>query len=254
MAHSLDETYFEVSTQAPSCSPRCTPHEDSEEAVRYERRRVAQELMSLDKRCDSSSALVGGAIHTRTASGIDRPLSDSLERSRRSPSINSQTSTQQDSSSSGTMGRQSGASSTTTSSWCQSIAKFWSMHISITIDDGAYRDHLGVYEFCPVQDTADLNSARKNILGLSSHIAGLRYDRSSHCTTISIAACIKSTFHVWLFCSWSTFERSFHQCRTSNNTYRSISILEVTTGSYEGQGILRRLGSAIDHVLERFGE
>jgi hypothetical protein len=97
------------------------PHVDSEEAVQLERHRIARELDSiqyLDISRQSSEApstiFSYASLRSRNAS-LQEPANS----------------------------HESLRSSTSTPHWYDSITRFWNTHISITIEEGAHRDHLG---------------------------------------------------------------------------------------------------------------
>jgi hypothetical protein len=103
-------------------------HVDSEEFVKFERRRVARELEpihcleSLRKSSKARSTIPRENLRRYDASPNDtRSQPDASEFSRRST-----------------------RSFLKRPHWYDFIAKFWNTHISITIDEGAHRDHLGM--------------------------------------------------------------------------------------------------------------
>jgi hypothetical protein len=125
--------------------PNREPHVDSEEAVQYERRRVSRELntihphesgkRSLEALHDSESQT---SLRSRIAAGTA-----SHEHLRRQSSAASDPSILADVQGSSEGGGRTARLSIRESHWHDPITKFWSTNISITIDEGAHRDHLG---------------------------------------------------------------------------------------------------------------
>jgi hypothetical protein len=97
------------------------PHVDSEEAVQHERHRIARELDPIQYLEISRQS--SEAPPTTLSDASLRLCNDSLQEP-----VNS---------------HESLRSSTSTPHWYDSITGFWNTHISITIDEGAHRDHLG---------------------------------------------------------------------------------------------------------------
>jgi hypothetical protein len=97
------------------------PHVDSEEAVQHERHRIARELNPIQYL----------EISRQSSEAPPTTLSDASLRSRNASlqePVNS---------------HESLRSSKSTPHWYDSITGFWNTHISITIEEGAHRDHLG---------------------------------------------------------------------------------------------------------------
>jgi uncharacterized membrane protein YidH (DUF202 family) len=131
------------------------PHVDSEEAVQYERRRVSRELEPMYSQDASrqNSEAPHASLRSRNASMYS--ASTSHERLRNRNSDVSDADTVPDAHDS------EGAARSTRSSihvphWYDPITKFWRSHVSITIDDGAHRDHLGANTAIYSQDSTDL--------------------------------------------------------------------------------------------------
>jgi hypothetical protein len=132
--------------ELPYASTHREPHVDSEEAVQFERRGVSRELDTIDplgSGKQSSEAPQDSKSHTSLRSRIASATA-SQEHLRRQSSAASDPSTQPDVQNYSLGGR------TTRSSirewhWHDPITKFWNTNISITIDEGAHRDHLGTF-------------------------------------------------------------------------------------------------------------
>jgi hypothetical protein len=126
------------------------PHIDSEEAVQYERRRVSRELEPIypnESSRQSSEAPQTGPSHASLRSR-NTSLQDSAasrERLRRHSSATSGASTQLDVPGASQDGARSSRTSTRVPHWQNPITRFWNTHISITIEEGAHRDHLGIF-------------------------------------------------------------------------------------------------------------
>jgi hypothetical protein len=130
------------------------PYPDSEEAVRYERRRLSKELEPMHgervaKPSPSSPAEAHAtppcaSLRSRNTS-VHSSTDDSREDLRRHASTISGASTQADTVGGRDHGTESLRSDRRPSHWYDPVAKFWTTHISLTIDDGAHRDHLGTF-------------------------------------------------------------------------------------------------------------
>jgi hypothetical protein len=131
------------------------PHVDSEEAVRYERRRVSQELEHV-RYFDISSGSPVEITYTnddspsyaslrslRSHNAASRSQTVSQEHLRCHNSVISGSSTQPGTQGASETGGQSIRPSMRTSHWYDPTISFWTTHVSITIEDGAHRDHLG---------------------------------------------------------------------------------------------------------------
>jgi uncharacterized membrane protein YidH (DUF202 family) len=121
-------------------------HVDSEEATQYERRRISRELEPIDRHRSpnqSSERLPNSESYTslRSRNASLQSAHASQEHLRRQAST---TSTQPDfQNSSEAEGSHSIVPSIRVLRWHDSITNFWNAHISITIDEGSPRDHLG---------------------------------------------------------------------------------------------------------------
>jgi hypothetical protein len=121
------------------------PHPDSEAAVRYERQRFSQELGFVRgerdaTRNDAHATPSLASLRSRnTLSGSS--TYDSEEDLRRHNSHISGPSTHLDVHDDG----DDGAGIDGTQQWYDAVASFWTAHISLSIDEGAHRDHLGTF-------------------------------------------------------------------------------------------------------------
>jgi hypothetical protein len=121
------------------------PHIDSEEAVQYERRRVSRELHPIYP-SDSSRQSVeephasqsNASLRSRNASLYTASTADERLWSR---ALGLDDADAAPDTSEGAA--RSTRSSVRVPQWHDLFTKFWSTHISITIDEGAHRDHLG---------------------------------------------------------------------------------------------------------------
>jgi hypothetical protein len=146
---------LELPSAALNAPTHREPHVDSEEAVRYERRRVSQELEYVHHRVVSGGSLEeiaytnGGSPSSaslrslRSRNAASRSQKVSQEHLRRHNSIISGSSTQPGTQDASESGGQSIGPSVRTSHWYDPATSFWTTHVSITIEDGAHRDHLG---------------------------------------------------------------------------------------------------------------
>lgn len=126
-------------------STRREPHVDSEEAVQFERRRVSRELEPIhhhdfarERAEELDTARASGSLRSRNASS---PSPDALREHLRRQG--SDTSTQPDVPGASIIGARSTRSLAQVPHWYDPVAKFWRTHVSLTIEEGAHRDHLG---------------------------------------------------------------------------------------------------------------
>ncbi|KAF9699464.1 hypothetical protein EKO04_002257 [Ascochyta lentis] len=116
-------------------------HPDSEEAVQIERKRVAQELQPFEYHGLSiatphvSSEHLDASIRARQTSNRNSTASNAPLQDRES--LESYATTQPDVPC-------STSSSLREKHWYSSVVKFWTTHVSLTIDEGAHRDHLAL--------------------------------------------------------------------------------------------------------------
>jgi hypothetical protein len=130
--------------ELPYASTHCEPHVDSEEAIQYERHRVPRELELIHSHeygSQKPEAPRNSKSHTSLRS-CSASATASHNHLRRQESATSSASTQPDVHGS-SVDRRTTTSSTREPHWHDPITKFWNTHISITIDDGDPRDHLG---------------------------------------------------------------------------------------------------------------
>jgi hypothetical protein len=133
------------------------PHPDSEEAVRYERRRVSKELEPIPRERVATPSPDGpreahatptlASLRSRNTS-LRSSTASSREELRRYGSAISGASTQADTAG-GTGSVAGSARSRRLLHWYDPVARFWTSHISLTIDEGAHRDHLGMSLLLP---------------------------------------------------------------------------------------------------------
>lgn len=123
------------------------PHPDSEAAVRYERQRFSREL----KPIRGERAATPDEAHATPSSASLRSRNppqrsstrDSRDSLRRRTSNADAASTHVDV----YENRDSGEEMDRTGRWYYPVVKFWTKHISLTIEEGAHRDHLGASPF-----------------------------------------------------------------------------------------------------------
>jgi hypothetical protein len=138
-------------------------HPDSEEALQYERHRSAQEL----------DTILVDTSPTGDNSFRSRSLQSSSGRSRASTAADTHRTHPEDETWLRPLLRQ-----------CNPMVKFWTTHVSIAIEDGAHRDHLGK----PLQtkfrlQKTDKISSRAYLPRLSAHLSSPSHDRRNHSTT-----------------------------------------------------------------------
>jgi hypothetical protein len=121
------------------------PHVDSEEAVRYERRHVSRELESVYTQKTLRYASIEPSNSLRSRNASIREFTASHEQLRRHNSTRSNADTQPDNPDTTEHDGRSTIASTSLRErhWYHPITHFWTTHITLTIDEGAHRDHLG---------------------------------------------------------------------------------------------------------------
>ena len=110
------------------------PHHDSQEFLRGDRHRTAQELGSIEKgRASAASVTNAGSLtHASTSRAGSEHRSQRIGASLRARSSQSSTGS-----------RPRGRAQGRRPQWYDAVARFWGRNISVTIEDGAHRDHLG---------------------------------------------------------------------------------------------------------------
>jgi hypothetical protein len=137
-------SHLELPSSALHARSRCEPHIDSEEAVQYERRRVSRELEPLhhfEYLRHSSEAEAGPSYAETRLRSRNAAAQESREHLKRTTS---NASTQQDVPGASEAGGRSVRSSQRAPRWDNALSRFWTRHVSITIEEGAHRDHLGM--------------------------------------------------------------------------------------------------------------
>jgi hypothetical protein len=163
------------------------PHVDSEEAVQYERRRVSREL---DPIChQDSSRRISNALHTpRTEASLrsrNASLLDTIASQEHIRRASSNLSTQPDVPGASATGAQSTRSSVREPHWYDPVTKFWRTHISLSIDEGAHRDHLGTSPTLYfLYATLTCSSPRAHLPRLPPHLAHSRHNRRHNRATL----------------------------------------------------------------------
>lgn len=123
------------------------PHPDSEDAVRYERQRFSKELVPVHREriagADEAHATPTFASLRSRDTSLRSSMHGSRDDLRRRTSGVDSTSTQVD----GYEDRDDGEEVDRTERWYNPLVRFWTTHISLSIDEGAHRDHLGTSPF-----------------------------------------------------------------------------------------------------------
>lgn len=148
----LYSTHPELSYGALHMHTHVEAHLDSEESVQYERRRVSMELEpALYHELSRSGVNASGAsqatpsfasLRSRDTS-LRRPNTTSQEVLRRHVFDESTESIQQNVPGASENGEQSVRSSVREPHWYNPAIRFWTTHVCPTLEEGAYRDHLG---------------------------------------------------------------------------------------------------------------
>jgi len=123
------------------------PHPDSEDAVRYERQRFAKELVPIHRErvaeaneahaTPSFASLRSRNTSLRSSSHGSRD--DLRRRTSNMDGVSTQIDVHED--------RSDGEEVGWTERWYDPVISFWTTHISLSIDEGAHRDHLGTSLF-----------------------------------------------------------------------------------------------------------
>ena len=119
------------------------PHPDSEDAVRYERQRFAKELVPVHREriaeaneahaTPSFASLRSRDTSLRSSSHGSR--NDLRRRTSNVDGVSTQADVYED--------RSDGEEVDRTERWYDPVIRFWSRHVSLSIDEGAHRDQLG---------------------------------------------------------------------------------------------------------------
>jgi len=119
------------------------PHPDSEDAVRYERQRSAKELVPVHREriaeaneahaTPSFASLRSRNTSLRSSSHGSRD--DLRRRSSNVDGVSTQIDVYED--------RSDGEEVARRERWYDPVIRFWTRHVSLSIDEGAHRDHLG---------------------------------------------------------------------------------------------------------------
>jgi hypothetical protein len=206
----LDDLY-RATLQTPT---RREPHVDSEEAVQYERQRVSRELEPIRRRDfveQSSEARRSSRIDTSSRPRNASPRISSASRDHLRHRA-SNASVQADVPGASVMGARSTRSSVKEPHWYDPVAKFWRTHISLTIGEGAHRDHLGmsIPQDCNCTQTDTPPSTRAHLLRLSPHFPHPRHDRRPDRATLPPATRRQPEPRLWLLRHWPAAEHCVH--------------------------------------------
>lgn len=168
------------------------PHPDSEESVQYERQRVSRELepyVHSSSRPSTDTSRPPRATPSfaslRSRNAAQRNSADpSQEHLARHDSTTSNATTQPDIPGASEAGRLSTRSFVKVPHWYDPIARFWTTHVCPSMDEGAYRDHLGTFIspsfpiVCSLRFSSSLTSisTRTHLPGLPAHLPHSRHD------------------------------------------------------------------------------
>lgn len=154
--------HLELPSAALHASTHHEAHVDSEEAVQYERRRVSRELEPIYRQ-RSGGHRAAALRSTQTSQSISSLRSrnagvqssiGSHEHLHRQSSTTSHASTVPDGPGGSQFDGRSTRSTIATQHWYLPIVRFWRQHVSVTIDEGAHRDHLGTDSICHLRHFA----------------------------------------------------------------------------------------------------
>jgi hypothetical protein len=123
------------------------PHPDSEDAVQYERQRFSKELVPVRRKRittpDEAHATHSFASLRSRNTSARSSTRESRENLRLRTSDVDGASIHMDLSED----RDERADEGRTEWWYDAVGKFWARHVSLSIDEGAHRDHLGAIPF-----------------------------------------------------------------------------------------------------------
>jgi hypothetical protein len=203
---------LELPCAALHAAKQRVPHVDSEEAVQYERRRVSRELDPIYSHAGSRNS--SEAPHTSPSFASLRSRNTSLQNStashahlRRPDTDASDVATELDVQTANGTAAHSTTSSMRPRQWYTPITSFWSTHISITIEEGAHRDHLGTSNFPSPSPPSLLTlrySTRTHFPRLLAHFPHPRHDRYPDSSTLPTSAFRQPKQGSGLLCYWTT--------------------------------------------------
>ena len=122
--------------------------------------------------------------------------------------------------------------------WYDPVVKFWRAQVSITIDEGQHRDHLGAFRhFLSIPMLYDIVlmgiSSRENVPGVPPHLARLRHGRRRHCAIVPSAACLEPESESRLLYSRSPACGYFYQLRSVCVADWCVEVLETAECDYQ---------------------
>jgi hypothetical protein len=211
------------------------PHPDSIEYIESDRYRTAEELGPIG---ENSSVQQDGGYRKSSKSSISNnehtsPSVRSRHSStRRSSQWTSATASDNEDSHTGTVSRTE--STRQVPNWYDPITKFWTSQISVTIDEGSHRDHLGM--FIPSQTTQDIESDRKyhsprtHIPRLPTNLPCPSNDRRSHSPTLPPPTLCESKQQTWVLCPRYPISKHIHSICHGRAARWCLSILAAELG------------------------
>lgn len=256
-----DPNHEQYAATLHDCARRKS-HPDSEEAVQIERQRVARELEPFGPRFTSratSHASSHGHSRTRQTSHISATASNAPLQDR--DTLESYAAAQPDA-------IRSQGSSVREVHWYSPVVNFWTTHVryvvnmqcqlnpltqhSLTIDEGAHRDHLGTILSClllllPLTPS----SPRKNLPWLSANISYSGYDGCHNRTALSDTACVEPGSYDWFLRYRQTAQRDVHWHGHLPAPCRSDSILAPPGCLGPRKGACGRVGDLRDYGCKR---
>ena len=251
-------TPLEHPPAALNAHTRPPPHHDSEEAVQYERRRVSRELEPIVHHSSSRQSTGTTRLQQATpsfASLRSRNASTSREHLTRHASAISGASTQPDIPGASEDGGQSSRSALRVPHWYDPIVGFWTRHICPTIDEGAFRDHLGMFTVL-LHDNSTLHmllympyfyltftSARTHLPRLSPHLSHTPHDRRPCRTALPPPTHREPESRFRLLCHWIAAQRHIYCHGSSGATSWSGEVLEAAESIDCWESICWRVGS-----------
>ncbi|UPX11687.1 uncharacterized protein EKO05_0002281 [Ascochyta rabiei] len=231
-------------------SMRRQSHRDSEEAVQIERQRIARELQPFERHGLSIATSHVFSEHQdapirarqtshRNSAASNAPLQDR-------ESLESYTTTQPDA-------PRSISSSFREKHWYSVIVEFWTTHVSLTIDEGAHRDHLGMKapRLQPKNTILTSSSTRAYVSRLPADFPYSRYDRCDDCAALSYSARGEPGSQDRFLCHRRTTQRGFHRYGDICASGWSDAVLETARCLGKREGACRWMGGVCDHGHER---
>jgi hypothetical protein len=128
--------------------------------------------------------------------------------------------------------------------WYDPAVKFWRSQVSVTIDEGQHRDHLGMQCYiCYARVLLIHHSTRANIPWVPTNLSCLRYVRRDYRTIVPSAAHKQPEHDSRLLRARYTSRIHLHRIWHGRSSYRRLQVLAAAECNNSGQGACWRLGN-----------